>query len=414
MPASSTLRLWLVIAILFALAGSAVAQTSTAPFTPVRDSELRFEIEPWFDDLNLPVATATVPDRAGQWLIVQLEGLALAVDGREIAATPFLDLSRSVTALAGEQGFFTVAVEPLARAEARGRGRYVFAAYTERDTGDLLISAFPVDEARWVADDTAEVELLRVSMPEPFHHGGQLRFGPDGYLYVSVGNGESSNRFLEEQPWSAASLATLRGKVLRIDPLPTAGTEPAYRVPDDNPFVAVLDPEVRPEIWALGFRNPWKFTFDPFSGDLIVVDVGDDRWEEVNRVVPGGNYGWPTREGFECFRWPDRPGLVDPTCPEADLEDPWIVYGHLALDPDGGQAVVGGVVVRDPELAPLHGRYLFSDFVTGTLWAYDPVDDVRERLLTADAGVTAVDEGPGGEVLVVSIRGLLGRLTLSE
>jgi hypothetical protein len=127
-------------------------------------------------------------------------------------------------------------------------------------------------------------------------------------------------------------------------------------------------------------------------------------------VVPGGHYGWPTREGHECLRWPDRPGLVDPACAEADLEAPWIVYGHLALDPDGGQAVTGGVVVRDPELPDLMGRYVFGDFVTGTIWAYDPVADVRERLLTDTPGITAIDEGPAGEVLVVGIRGAIGRL----
>jgi glucose/arabinose dehydrogenase len=407
-------RLLLAIVAPLAILGHAWGQSSDAPFTPVRETELGLGIEVWFDDLALPLSIAHVPDRAGHWLVVQMEGRALAVAGREVAPTPFLDLTRRVTALAGEQGFFSVAVEPLARAAALGRARHVVAAYTERDSGDLLVSAFPVDEATWVADETAEIEVLRVAMPEPFHHGGQVRFGPDGYLYVSVGNGESSNRFLEERPWSAASLANLRGKLLRIELLPTAAGEPAYRVPDDNPFASTHDLDVRTEVWALGFRNPWKFAFDPATGEPIVVDVGDDRWEEVNRVVPGGNYGWPTREGHECLRWPDRPGLVDADCPDADLEAPWIVYGHLALDPDGGQAVTGGVVVRDPALPELRGRYVFGDFVTGTIWAYDPVADVRERLLTDTPGITAIDEGPAGEVLIVGIRGVIGRLISSE
>ena len=407
-------RLLLAVVAPLAIAGHAWGQSTDAPFTPVRASELSLGIEVWFDDLSLPLSIAHVPDRDGHWLVVQMEGHALAVTGREVARTPFLDLTRRVTALAGEQGFYSVAVEPLARAAALGRARHVVAAYTERDSGDLRISAFPVDEATWVADETAEIEVLRVAMPEPFHHGGQVRFGPDGYLYVSVGNGESSNHFLDERPWSAASLATLRGKLLRIELLPTAARAPVYRVPDDNPFASTLDLDVRTEIWALGFRNPWKFAFDPATGDAIVVDVGDDRWEEVNRVLPGGNYGWPTREGHECLRWPDRPGLVDPDCPDADLEAPWIVYGHLALDPDGGQAVTGGVVVRDPALGDLRGRYVFGDFVTGTIWAYDPVADVRERLLTDTPGITAIDEGPAGEVLIVGIRGVIGRLVSTD
>jgi glucose/arabinose dehydrogenase len=407
-------RLLLAVLAPLAIAGHALGQTSDAPFTPSRETESSYAIEVWFDDLALPLSTALVPDRPGHWLVAQMEGLALAVEGREIAATPFLDLRRRVTALAGEQGFFSIAVEPLARATDRGRARHAVAAYTERDTGDLLISAFPVDETAWVADAAAEIEVLRIDMPEPFHFGGQVRFGPDGYLYVSVGNGESSTHFLEERPWASASLETLRGKLLRIDLLPSAGPIPPYRVPDDNPFARELDMAVRTEIWALGFRNPWKFTFDPVEGVPIVADVGEDRWEEVNRVVPGGDYGWPTREGHECLRWPDRPGMVDPDCPHADLEAPWIVVGHLALDPDGGQAVTGGVVARDPALPALLGRYVFGDFVTGTIWAFDPVADVRERLLTDTPGITAIDEGPGGEVLVVGIRGVIGRLVPTD
>jgi len=403
------------LALLGALLSMAAAQAPLA--TPATASTLPWALAPWVEGLALPVAVATVPDRSDRWLVVQLEGLVLDVRGTEVAARPFLDLRGRVTGMEGEQGLFTVAVEPLARASARGRARHAVAAYTERDSGDLVIGAYPVDETAWWADASAEIVILRVPVPEPFHHGGQVRFGPDGRLYVSVGNGESSNAFLEARPWSSASLATLRGKLLRIDLLPTATAEPAYAIPADNPFVDAPDgPDgpTRPEIWALGFRNPWKFTFHPGSGALIVVDVGDDAWEEVNLVVPGGHYGWPSREGRACLAWPDRPGWVDPDCLDADLEAPWIAYGHPALDPDGGRAVVGGVVVRDPELPALWGRYLFGDFVMGRVWAYDPVGDRRELLLEVPGGLAAIDEGPAGEVLLVGIRGTVERLVAAD
>jgi len=397
---------------------AALGQVPPTPrATPAVASPLGWALTPWLEGLALPVAVATVPDRPDRWLVVQLEGLILDVRGREVVSRPFLDLRHRITGLAGEQGLFTVTVEPLERARARGRPRYAVAAFTERDSGDVVVAAYPVDEGAWRADAAGEVVVLRVPVPEPFHHGGQVRFGPDGYLYASIGNGESSNRFLEERPWSSASLASLRGKLLRIDLLPGAGPDPAYAVPPDNPFVrapAGPDGAVRPEIWALGFRNPWKFTFDPGSGALIAVDVGDDAWEEVNLVVPGGHYGWPSREGHGCLAWPDRPGLVDPDCAAADLVAPWIAYGHPRLDPDGGRAVVGGVVVRDPDLPALRGRYLFGDFVFGRVWAYDPTLDRRELLLEVPGGLTAIDEGPAGEVLLVGVRGVVERLVAAE
>jgi glucose/arabinose dehydrogenase len=205
----------------------------------------------------------------------------------------------------------------------------------------------------------------------------------------------------------------LRGKIVRIDLLPTADRAPPYAVPADNPFAAATtgsDVDALPEIWAFGFRNPWKLTFDPATGDAIVVDVGADRWEEVHRVEPGGDHGWPAREGHECVRLHEG-ALLDPGCGERVDVAPWIAYGHFALDPEGGQAVVGGVHVRDPELPGLAGRYVFSDFVSGRVWAYDPDADQRVVLTDAGPGVSAVDEGPAGEVLIVKLAGAIFRLT---
>ena len=404
---SVPLRVLLLTALLVGARAGAAPDPAAWP-TPVRPTTLALELVPWVDGLALPVAVAIAPEPSTRWWVVQLEGLVIGIDGRTPDPLPFLDLRHRVTGLQGEQGLFSIAIEPLTRAQARERPRFVVAAFTERDSDDLVVAAYPVDEASGTADGFDEVEVLRVPMPEPFHHGGQVRFGPDGLLYVSVGDG-SVNVTPEGLPAGHdAPGADLRGRLLRIDLLPTAARSPAYALP---PGGARIDaPGHAPETWAYGFRNPWKFAFDPVTGGIIAVDVGVDRWEEVHRVVPGGDHGWPAREGPECVARPDGRGLVDPACGDDATVAPWIAYGHPAIEPEGGRAVVGGLVVRDPDLPELAGRYLFGDFVTGRLWSDDPAGAGRVWLLDAGPGLTAIDEGPAGEVLLVSVSGTVRRL----
>lgn len=391
----------------------AAAQTPppTVPLPTVHPASVTVGLEVLRDDLTLPVSLTPLDDGSGRSLLVQLDGVVLVLEALDAPPRPFLDLRHRVTGLAGEQGLFTVALEPAVQATARGHRRHVVTAFTERGTGDLIVAGYPVDDAFLGADAAAETVLLRVPMPEPFHHGGQVAFGPDGMLYVSVGNGESSNTFLHVTPASAQDLRSLRGKLLRIDAFPASGAP--YDVPDDNPFTAeaARDPSVRGEIWALGFRNPWKFHFDAASGALYLADVGNDRWEEIDVVVPGGNYGWPAREGPECQAFPDAAGWVDPGCEERAFEAPRVAFAHLTLDLGGGQAVVGGVVVRDPQMPALDGRYLFGDYVTGRLWSLDPGTDRVERLLDTGLSLTAIVEGPDREVLLLGVQqGVLARL----
>ena len=396
----------LVLATLLIAASFGGAQDAAPPARPT------YATEPWLAGLTLPVALAADPDGGDRLLVVALDGVVRTVRDGQVREVPFLALRRRVTGLAGEQGLFTVAIETAAAAAAAGRARQAVAAFTEIGTGDLIIAAYAIDEAAWSADPASEVVVLRVPMPEPFHHGGQVRFGPDGALYASIGTGERSPRFLDERPLTAQSLATLRGKVVRLWLLPAAGGAP-YAVPNDNPFVAAdAGPggPVRPEIWAVGFRNPWKFAFDPRDGAALVADVGEDRWEEVNRVEAGGNYGWPIREGQECFVRPDVAALVEPACAALDLAAPWIAYAHPAIDPEGGLAVTGGVVVVDPELPGLVGRYVFGDFVTGRVWAWDEEAARREVLVDTGMAVTAIEAGPAGELLLVGVDGSIVRL----
>lgn len=361
-----------------------------------------FQLEILTDRLEKPVSLLTLED--GGMLLSSLDGRVYLLDDGTVRDAPVLDLTPRVTALEGEQGFYGVALEPAGAAEAAGRPRWLVASFAERGSGDLVVAAYPFDEEARSASLAGEVTLLRVPMPEPFHYGGHVRFGPDGMLWASVGNGESSNRFLHETPFSSQDLSSLRGKLLRLD-VSGAPTGEPYVVPLDNPFVG--QEGARPEVYAYGFRNPWKFTFHPDSSDVLLVDVGNDRWEEVNVVRRGGDHGWPRREGLECQYFPDAPGLVDPACEETSDVPPLHVYGHLALDPLGGQAVTGGFV---PSVGPLAGTYVFADFVVGRIWSLDLDSGEVMELVDTDLAITEISPGPDGEVLVVSVSGVVARL----
>lgn len=367
-----------------------------------------YELTPLPVVFDKPVDLVAMSGESDRVLVVELGGLVVAVTGAGRDPVPFLNLVTRVTALQGEQGLFSVAIEPSTVGERFGRPRFVFAAYTERGSDDLLVSRFPLEEVSQTATSTEEAVILRIAMPEPFHHGGQLAFGHDGMLYVGVGNGESSNHFLHERPWSSPSLASLRGKVLRLDVSGGWEAPKGYFVPSDNPYVTT--PGARPEIFASGFRNPWKFSFDRVSGALYLADVGNDRYEEINIVTAGGDYGWPSREGPECQALPDAPGLVDPDCDNKTFAAPLIGYPHLAIDPAGGQAVTGGVVSRDPGLPELLGAYIYGDFVVGRIWALLPGAQTPVELLSATPGITALAHGPADELLVAVISGTVARM----
>jgi glucose/arabinose dehydrogenase len=188
--------------------------------------------------------------------------------------------------------------------------------------------------------------LLEIEQPYPNHDGGHIAFGPDGYLYVGTGDGGS-----RADPLGAGQdLSTLLGKMLRID----VNAQPGHAVPADNPFTRVAG--ARPEIWAYGLRNPWRFTFDPLDR-LIVADVGQDLYEEVNLVAAGDNLGWSIREASHCFSPPEG-------CAREGLVDPIFEYGR-----DAGNSISGGHVYLGEKLPWLKGKYVLADYVSGRVWA---------------------------------------------
>jgi glucose/arabinose dehydrogenase len=190
--------------------------------------------------------------------------------------------------------------------------------------------------------------LLEIEQPYANHDGGQVAFGPDGYLYIGMGDGGSR----ADPHQNGQNLGSLLGKMLRID----VNAQPGYAVPADNPFVST--PGARPEIWAYGMRNPWRFSFDP-KGRLIAADVGQDLYEEVDIVAAGDNQGWGLREATHCFPPAE-------SCATAGMIDPIFEYGR-----DAGNSITGGYVYLGQRLAWLRGKYVFADYVSGRVWALE-------------------------------------------
>ena len=238
-------------------------------------------------------------------------------------------------------------------------GRF-FVHHTPRSEGDEVTGVLSElrTDPETLDPPVVVAELLRVPQPHGTHNGGQVAFGPDGMLYLALGDGHAGNPARRSQDRS-----NLLGSLLRLD----VSTPGRYAVPPDNPFVG--EDGVRPEIWAYGLRNPWRFTFDA-QGRVLVADVGQARWEEVDVVQAGDNLGWPDREGFDCYP-------AEQPCAEGDFVDPVLVYDH-----QDGISITGGVQWRAP--GPLAGQAVFGDFGTGRLWAARvPTPAARVEELTA-------------------------------
>ena len=284
--------------------------------------------------------------------VVEQAGRIRIVRGTELAPQPFLDISDRVASSQLEQGLLGLAFHP----DYKQNG-YFFVNYTNL-AGDTQIARFQVNaQDPETAVPASEVILLTLDQPYPNHNGGQLAFGPDGYLYVGVGDGGSANDPLN----SGQDPSTLLGTLLRLDVDPQLA---GAGIPADNPFVG--NSERRGEVWAWGLRNPWRFSFDRLTGNLFIADVGQNLWEEINLQQansPGGeNYGWNIMEGSHCF--------LGAGCSSEGLELPIFEYDHPS-----GCSVTGGYVYRGEQFLPLYGNYFLGDFCQGTIWRLFPNED---------------------------------------
>ena len=356
------------------------------PFDPTRIVLGTTEVA---DGFEAPVGLAHAEDGSGRLYVVEQGGRIRYLNQERDAPEPFLDISDRVTA-GGEQGLLGLAFHP--RFEVNDR---FFVNYTDTE-GDTVVSEFRATETG--ADPGSERVLLSIDQPYPNHNGGDLAFGPDGFLYIASGDGGSAG----DPNNNGQRLDALLGKLLRIDV--NGRTAGEYAIPEGNPFSG--DPAARPEIWAYGLRNPWQFSFDHATGDLWIADVGQSSQEEVNRASAGSaggiNYGWRVVEGTQCYE--------DAGCEVSDFTAPVVTYSH-----DFGCSITGGYVYRGDRFSSLYGAYVMADYCSGNVWALpmrikgsaDP-----EPLLVTELGITSFGEDEAGELyLTDAFSGTIHRVT---
>jgi len=332
---------------LAALLGAPMAQAVTPCTEPQAAAGFPFvvlqEVARGFRD---PVHLAVAPDDSGRLYVVEQAGVVRIVERDQVRTKPFLDIRGQVES-GGEKGLLSIVFHP--RYHENG---FFYVNYTARDDTGLHTRI-----SRWRratserADTKSETLLLHIGQPYSNHNGGQLAFGPDGYLYIGMGDGGAAN----DPHGHGQDPGSLLGKLLRIDVEHADDAQP-YGVPKDNPFVSKK--EYRPEIWALGLRNPWRFSFDADRGTLWLADVGQDRVEEIDIIRKGGNYGWNIMEGDICTQ------AVNSRCDPSGFEPPIFTYRHPA-----GFSVTGGYVYRGTAIPGLCGAYLYADYVSKRLWA---------------------------------------------
>ena len=296
----------------------------------------------------LPVDIANAGDGSGRLFVVEQRGTIQILANGQTAPTPFLDIG-SLVLSGGEQGLLGLAFHP----QYRHNGRF-FVDYTRAGDGATVIAEYRVSATNAnAADPSSERVLLTIAQPFANHNGGALRFGPDGYLYVGMGDGGSGN----DPGGRAQNRSELLGKILRLD----VDRGSPYGIPATNPFADGVSG--RPEIWAYGLRNPWRFAFDRATGDFYIGDVGQDAYEEIDRVPAGtgagANFGWRVMEGFHCT------SLTGPVgCNSPSLTLPIVEYSHAL-----GCSVTGGAVYRGAAVPALAARYVYADYCSGRLWS---------------------------------------------
>ena len=344
-----------------------------------------------YSGFSEPVFVTAVPDGSGRLFVVERAGVIRVIVNGQVQSTPFLDLQTLVKSSGGEQGLLGLAFAPNYASDGR-----FFVYYTAKSTpnggvGDNTLASYrrsTTDQNR--ADPSSASILLAVTDPFSNHNGGMLAFGPDGFLYVSLGDGGSAG----DPNDYAQNRNVLLGKILRLDVL--GGTP--YQVPSSNPFVGQSN--VRTEIWAYGLRNGWRFSFDRSNDDLWVADVGQNRFEEVNRQPGnsngGENYGWRIMEGLQCFN-------PSSGCSQSGLVLPVAEYDHS----QGECSVTGGYVYRGARIPDLVGAYVFGDFCSGRIWSLRQQSGnwTRELLLDTNLGISSFGEDQAGELYVADTNG---------
>jgi glucose/arabinose dehydrogenase len=389
-----------LLLVVASLPAPAQAQAGPAtPKSPSAEQPPRVRLEPVLTKLDKPVwLTHDGIDPSRLFVVEQTGRVFIYRDGKLDKSKPYLDLSKRVKN-DYECGLLSLVFHP----DFKSNGR-LYVNYTALDPKlKTFISEFQTDPKADSVDLKTERVILTIDQPYPNHNGGQLQFGPDGYLYTGMGDGGNQR----DPHGHGQRTDILLAKILRIDVSPRQG----YGIPKDNPFVN--DPKFRPEIYAYGMRNPWRFSFDRATGLLYAADVGESEWEEVDLIQKGGNYGWSAREGAHDFK---------PHSPDLKTFDPIFEYPHAQM----AASITGGYVYHGTKLPGLVGWYVFGDYVDGRVFAIkydrdqgrvtshglliDPKDAGKTGGVRRPTQPSAFCEDAAGELYLLDVNGAIYRI----
>ncbi len=341
---------------------------------------------------NLPLAIVDPNDGSNRLMVEEQDGRILSFQNSSTAmsADTFLNITDRVARQGQEEGLLGLAFDP----QYSSNG-YFYVNYTTPNPLRTRVSRFQVSSGNPNhADGNSELVLLEFNQPFSNHNGGCLQFGADGDLYIGVGDGGSAG-----DPYgNGQSRTTVLGKILRLD-VRHSTSSVTYAIPPDNPFANDTG-SVKKEIYAYGLRNPWRFSFDPENGNLWCADVGQDKWEEIDLIEKGKNYGWNVMEGLHCF----NPAV---NCSPTGLAMPVWEYGHAV-----GQCITGGYVYRGTLVPALSGMYIYADFIAGQIWglqyrAGQPPNNVL--IQKSDLSISSFGEDHNHELYICAFDGKIYR-----
>lgn len=365
-----------------------------AVLTLLGGSARAVEIAPAFPNLpawDSPINIEHAGDGTDRLFVVERAGQVYVFANNPTVSTrsQFLNITSGLE-LQGECGLLGLAFHPNYESN-----RYVYVCYVDNSPLQTVIARYTANASNPnIVDAGSELRILTIAQGGFYHKGGCIAFGLDGYLYISLGEDGTPN--------NAQSLTTLKGKVLRID-VDSPGGGLQYGIPSDNPFEG-NGSGYREEIFAYGFRNPWRFSFDSDNGDLWLADVGQNTWEETGRIMKGRNHGWPRMEGKVCYP-------IGQPCDTTnlDLVLPLAVYSHAS----GSASVTGGTVYRGPSVPTLYGNYIFADYIDGRIWWIDPNNSPGTMHLIEDTSLNIAAFGcdNDGEMYFSTFEGAIYRFT---
>ncbi|MCJ8166688.1 PQQ-dependent sugar dehydrogenase [Pontibacter sp. E15-1] len=354
-------------------------------------ADAQYEVKQAYPSVTFdsPVEAVWVNDGQGRLYVVDQQGKIFWLPGNEASSAKpklYLDISDRVED-GGEMGLLGLTFHP----DFQKNG-YFYVNYTTGNPLQTKISRFKANpSSTGPVDPNSETILLTYEQPYRNHNGGKVTFGPDGYLYIAVGDGGSGG----DPQNNAQDRSKLLGKILRIDVNNTSGNR-NYGIPADNPFAGNAQ-GYRDEIYAYGLRNPWKISFDDQTGRLWAADVGQNKIEEIDIIAKGGNYGWRVMEGSDCFK-------PNSGCDESDLIRPVHEYTHA-----DGVSITGGFVYRGKSMPELQGKYIYADYVSGKVWALTVNEQgtktENKLLLTTGFPVSSFGQDKDNELLLLSYGG---------